>query len=121
MSRGFRGLSRIASYVVRLETLGLHRLTERRIVCDYLLARKIMNRECILTSSNFFTYRPARDRTHTFGIHIEFTKCAARFNSFAVRASRMMSDFPPYLTILPTKAVKKALYAYLHAEHTQSE
>jgi len=90
-------------YNERLERLGLHRLDERRFAADLVFARKIMSGESILNRSDYYVYRPTRDRVHTFGINVEFAKNPARFHCFAVRTARAFGRLP--IQILQSESI----------------
>jgi hypothetical protein len=87
----------LPSYSERLSFLGLQALSERRVIFDLVFARRLMNGDTVLDRNRFFTYKPLRDRSNTFGIHIEFTKSTPRFHCFSRRIARILNELPTHI------------------------
>ena len=100
----------LPSYTARLKALGLSALSERRVVSDLLLAYNIMHGNSFLQRASIFKFRQNRGRVTSFGIHVERTAVAARFNSFAVRVARWYGQLPAeVLRVTSANAFKNAL------------
>ncbi|GMT33568.1 hypothetical protein PFISCL1PPCAC_24868, partial [Pristionchus fissidentatus] len=94
--------------VSRLSHLGLQALFERRVIFDLVFARRIMNGETILDRNKFFIFKPLRDRTNTFGVHIECTRSTPRFHCFPRRVAMLLNTLPPYIHRSPSMNVYKS-------------
>ncbi|GMT17339.1 hypothetical protein PFISCL1PPCAC_8636, partial [Pristionchus fissidentatus] len=98
----------LPSYPQRLSHLGLQALFERRVIFDLVFARRIMNGETILDRNKFFIFKPLRDRTNTFGVHIECTRSTPRFHCFPRRVAMLLNTLPPYIHRSPSMNVYKS-------------
>ncbi|GMT21277.1 hypothetical protein PFISCL1PPCAC_12574, partial [Pristionchus fissidentatus] len=52
--------------------------------------------------------RPLRDRTNTFGVHIECTRSTPRFHCFPRRVAMLLNTLPPYIHRSPSMNVYKS-------------
>jgi hypothetical protein len=97
----------LPSYSERLMRLELMPLNVRRSLFDLSTAFTIMHGKTILKRSDFFRFVPTRKRNGTFGIHIEFCKNTARFNSYPLRVARLFDKLPENILQSATLATFK--------------